>query len=1106
MIDLGSMYTRIQADTSQLHKAESDIKSFAGRAATLFASIYSVQQAANFVKTVTFATARFDTMGIVMNRVGNNAGFSTSQMEKYEMALRKTGISMTAARETMSRMALAQIDLTKSTELATIAQGAAIIADINSSEAFERMIHGIQSGETEVLKTIGINVDFQASYKKLADQLGVNVKLLTQQEKVQARTNAVLAQTPKFLGIYSDAMDSPMKKFNTLTGRLIPDFEVALGRLFQPAFGTAVDVATAKLKEFQAQLDDKTLKEWGENINIAVKFVAEYGGSIVELTGFLLAAKGAQLLLNAAVSANPYVMAAGALVILNKELETYNMNLGSLPKSYNAFVQSLNAMITGRKQFYDPKTGKITLEVLSEEEKGMRRIAQLQKELSEGKKWYDGGLLGKSQRFDKIKKEIKEIQEALEEAPGNKRLEEALKAAEERAKIIKPVPEERPKDEDAKGRAENWNAVLNAQIAYLNAAEERKMATILASNALEQEANQSNYDLGLSDYSTYLEKKQELTESALQTNLEAKQRELATAEAALGKLTPSVGKEGQPRADKDAQAEFQAMQRIEEAKRGVIEAENDLAKARNQGLVETIQGNKEVKNSYKQIEIQLLQMQGKPIEAAKLQAQMDEESIERRRLIEAAINKVSGAQEALDNLRKQSAIEIRNLELDELTKKGQAQQGIADINNEFQKSREIQIQLLDIEIKRAELNGDLKEQIDLLKEQKEALEDLQTPLGAFTKGWEDATASWRDQSQIMQDVAKETAQAMQSSFTDFFFDLLEGKLKTLGDYARSFLRAINQEIASTLAKMVVGNMGSGSGSITSGIIGGILGIFGAVSGSGSTSTASTSTASTSSSGAGLANTSSMNWGGRHSGGLVGTDKPTFQRELPPGSHLGVPRLHEGLQMGEFKTILKRDEMVLTKQQQDTLVEQFNQFRRLFDPSKEGNQQSFEAPKQSDWGKSKVDDQQQSFENSKRERILLDGSQQKDLINLLIRYRRPWSNEEDKQKLLEALNNLENNKKEVQPGIENQLPFRAINRLEPDTNSDQGKSKIENRRLFETFSRLEPDARSERRQSKGDISVNVPINIQGNQEVSRQLSADLKRKIERVVVETLKEHS
>jgi len=65
MIDLGSMYTRIQADTSQLHKAENDIKAFAGRAAALFATVFSVQQAANFVKTVTFATARFDTMGVL---------------------------------------------------------------------------------------------------------------------------------------------------------------------------------------------------------------------------------------------------------------------------------------------------------------------------------------------------------------------------------------------------------------------------------------------------------------------------------------------------------------------------------------------------------------------------------------------------------------------------------------------------------------------------------------------------------------------------------------------------------------------------------------------------------------------------------------------------------------------------------------------------------------------------------------------------------------------------------------------------------------------------------------------------------------------------------
>ena len=889
MIDLGSMYTRIQADTSQLHKAENDIKAFAGRAAALFATVFSVQQAANFVKTVTFATARFDTMGVVMNRVGNNAVYSASQMEKYEMSLRKAGISMTAARETLSKMAQAQIDLTKSSELARIAQDAAVIGNINSSEAFEKMIYAIQSGQIEILRTIGINVNFEASYKKLADQLGITTKQLTEHEKIQARTNVVLAEGPKLFGVYSDAMDSPMKKFNTLTGRLIPDFEVALGRLFQPAFGTAVDVATAKVKGFNESLDDKKLKEWGETINSVLKFVAEYGGSLVELTGFLLAAKFAQIALNAAVSANPYVLAAGALVVLNKQLEVYNMNLGSLPKKYNALTASLGNIADVMKGLRDPNTGRL----FTEEEQGLKRIAELQKELGDGKKWYED--LGmKSERFAAIRKEIEGIKEALEEAPGNKRLEEALKAAEERAKIMKAVPEERS-GTDSKGRAENWNAVLNAQIAYLKSAEERKMAIILASNSLEQEYNQNAYDLGLSDYQTYLQKKQALTESALQANLDSKKKELSDAEEALGKLSPSTDKQGNVRADKDAQAEYQALQKIEEAKQGVIEAENQLTMARIQGAKETVDKNREVQNSYKQIEIQLLQMSGKPIEAAKLQAQMDEESIERKQLIEAAINKIAGAQEALDNLRKQSSLEIQNLELEELSRKEQAKQGIADINNEFQKSREIQIELLNIEIERAELNGNLKEQIDLLKEQKQALEDLQTPIGALNKGWEDATARWKDQAQVMQDIARETAQIMQSAFSDFFFDVLEGKLKTVGDYARSFLRAINQEIANTLAKTVVSNM-SGTGSAISGLVGIFGGMF---SGGGGTSTS------------GVAQT----W---HSGGVVGIDKTT-SRIQPTAAFSGVPRYHQGLANDEFRAILKRREMVLTEGQQDVLA-------------------------------------------------------------------------------------------------------------------------------------------------------------------------------------------
>ncbi|MDD2321899.1 MAG: hypothetical protein PHO83_17785, partial [Geobacteraceae bacterium] len=97
-------------------------------------------QLANMVKESALMAASYETMGAAMITVGNNAGYTGSQMAEYEKRLRSTGIAMIESRETLTKMAASHIDLAKATDLARIAQDAAVVGNINSSEAFDRMI------------------------------------------------------------------------------------------------------------------------------------------------------------------------------------------------------------------------------------------------------------------------------------------------------------------------------------------------------------------------------------------------------------------------------------------------------------------------------------------------------------------------------------------------------------------------------------------------------------------------------------------------------------------------------------------------------------------------------------------------------------------------------------------------------------------------------------------------------------------------------------------------------------------------------------------------------------------------------------------------------
>src|SRR4030042_1025316 len=115
------------------------------------ASIAGVALAANkvmnYVEDVTHMAGKYEMLGISMKTAGANAGYSSGQMDAFEIKLRETGIAAIEARQTLSRMAASQMDLAESAKLARAAQDLAVVGGINSSEAFERLIYSIQSAQ-----------------------------------------------------------------------------------------------------------------------------------------------------------------------------------------------------------------------------------------------------------------------------------------------------------------------------------------------------------------------------------------------------------------------------------------------------------------------------------------------------------------------------------------------------------------------------------------------------------------------------------------------------------------------------------------------------------------------------------------------------------------------------------------------------------------------------------------------------------------------------------------------------------------------------------------------------------------------------------------------
>lgn len=287
---------RAEKSTLSLTSASSRLAGAFGIVASAIASV----GISKFIAETSTLNQRYQELGIVLGVVSRNAGLSALEVDKVAESVRKSGISMIESRQIVARLVQSQIDLSKATELARLAQDAAVVGQINSSEALDRMVHGITSAQVEVLRGIGINVNFEQSYKNMAQEIGVSTAALTEQQKMQARLNVVLAESTKLNGVYAASMDNAGKQMRS-TERLVEDLKVKIGGLFDATSRFAVSAYTGALKEADSAMDSMTetggIVRWGDTIARVAAFAADSVrsvGIVFDITGKAIGAMAAQ--------------------------------------------------------------------------------------------------------------------------------------------------------------------------------------------------------------------------------------------------------------------------------------------------------------------------------------------------------------------------------------------------------------------------------------------------------------------------------------------------------------------------------------------------------------------------------------------------------------------------------------------------------------------------------------------------------------------------------------------------------------------------------------------------------------------------------------------
>lgn len=236
---------------------------------------------------------RYAELGLSVQVVGKNVGIQNAVLDKTEVKLQELGISMLKSREVILKLAAANIDLSKAEELADLARNAAIVGQLNTSDALDRIVNGIRSGESEILKTIGLSVQFGNSYKRLAETLGTTSNNLTENQKIIARTNEALRNAPPLVGLYEKAMENAGKKFRS-TDRLVENLSVKIGSVFDSTSILAAQTYTDILKDLDDEVtslaNNGTLEQWGDRMALIFAEIGDSGRTAINTLHTLLAA------------------------------------------------------------------------------------------------------------------------------------------------------------------------------------------------------------------------------------------------------------------------------------------------------------------------------------------------------------------------------------------------------------------------------------------------------------------------------------------------------------------------------------------------------------------------------------------------------------------------------------------------------------------------------------------------------------------------------------------------------------------------------------------------------------------------------------------------
>jgi len=234
------------------------------------------------------AAAEVERLDLALQAVGASSGKGYQALKTSSDSMRQLGIQASVAQQTTLKFAQSNIDLSKAADLAKTAQDLSVASNMSAEQALQSVTFAVTTGNTRVLRQIGITTGATDAYDAYARTIGKTAAQLTMAERRQAVVNLVMREGTKAAGAYSLALESPAKLI-TLFGDLHNDLMVTMGGVVVKGFGPLIKSAFKFEKTIINQISEGgKLKVILEAITkVIVKLTTPIANAIDKFTDFI---------------------------------------------------------------------------------------------------------------------------------------------------------------------------------------------------------------------------------------------------------------------------------------------------------------------------------------------------------------------------------------------------------------------------------------------------------------------------------------------------------------------------------------------------------------------------------------------------------------------------------------------------------------------------------------------------------------------------------------------------------------------------------------------------------------------------------------------------